>query len=152
MSAPDTPLALALLARQHDEIDVLLGELAAREGDLQRARRLLCQAIEQHLSIEEKVFYPALARVEALSAFVDRMHDQHRVIRETLQALLTTDIASEEFGQAVRMLNDAVDRHVEDEEQRAFDYAVEHLGGELDALAVELEAQREAAQGAFGVG
>lgn len=152
MRPPDTPLALALLARQHDEIDVLLGELAAREGDLQRARRLLCQAIAQHLTIEEKVFYPALARVEALGSFIDRMHDQHRVIRETVQALLAAEIGSEDFGQAVTMLNEAVDRHVEDEEQRAFDYAVEHLGGELDALAVELEDQREASQGAFGVG
>lgn len=152
MAEDSLPLALDLLARQHEEVDVLLGELAAREGDLLRARRLLCQALEQHMGIEEKVFYPALARNEAIGSFVDRLHDQHRVIRESMHALLDTDVDAEQFDAAVRMLNEAVDLHVQDEEARGFDYAIEHLAGELDGIAVEMEAQREAARGAFGVG
>lgn len=152
MSENALPLALEFLARQHDEADVLLGELAAGEGDLPRARRLLCKTLEQHMAMEEKVFYPALARVEMLASFVSRLHDQHRVIRECMDSLLETEIDAESFQPAVRMLNEAVDLHVQDEEGRGFDYAAEHLAGELDALAVEMEAQHEAEKGAFGVG
>lgn len=146
------PLALQLLARQHIDIDGLLGKLAARAGDGSSERRLLCEALEQHMTLEEKVFYPALGRLEALASFVQRMHDQHRVIRECLQQLLDTELQADTFDRAVSTLNEAVDLHVQDEEQRAFDYAVEHLAAELDGLAVEMEAQREAEQGAFGVG
>lgn len=150
MREPSLPLALDLLARQHDDIDVMLGEIAAGAGDLPRARRLLCQALEQHMTIEEKVFYPALGCIEALESFVSRMHDQHRVIRETLRALLELDPRTDGFGQAVSMLNEAVDLHVQDEEQRAFDYAIEYLAGELDALAVEME--RALAEGSLRIG
>lgn len=152
MSGPASSLALRFLQREHEEIDVLLGELMAGTGDLVRARRLVCERLEQHMTVEEKVFYPALARMEMLGAFIDRMHDQHRVVRECLEALREVEPGQAGFAAAVRRLDDAVDRHIQDEEQRGFAYAAEHLAGELDTLAVEMEAQRDAQRGAFGVG
>jgi hypothetical protein len=49
-------------------------------------------------------------------------------------------------------VNELVDAHVQEEETRAFAYAVQHLAGELESLAVEMEHRRECERGAYGVG
>jgi hemerythrin-like domain-containing protein len=145
-------IAFELLHRDHEEADRLLGELQAGQGDLERARRILDETLRHHMRVEETVFYPALARVEMLGSFVERMRTQHQFIREALDALDATDLGDAGFADAVRRLNEAVDRHVQEEEARAFAYAAEHLAGELEAMAVEMQHRRECERGAYGVG
>ena len=152
MGPAPQPLALQLLHREHQQTDALLGQLMAGEGDLLRACQRLCEQIELHMAIEEKIFYPALARLEMLASFVDHLQEQHAVIRQDLQALREMSPGDSGFLEAVRRLNESFDQHVADEESRGFAYATEHLAGELDALAVEMEDEREALRGAYGVG
>jgi hypothetical protein len=152
MELHERSVAFALLHREHEEADRLLGELQAGEGDLDRARRMLDEALRHHMNVEEAVFYPALARIEMLGAFVELLHMQHGVIREALVALGSVDPGDARFADAVRRLDEAVDQHVQDEETRAFAYAAEHLAGELEGLAVEMEHRRECERGAYGVG
>ncbi|HZP86515.1 MAG TPA: hemerythrin domain-containing protein [Burkholderiales bacterium] len=152
MAAAQQSIAFEFLQREHEEIDRLLGQLIAGQSDARAVRRQLQRTLEQHMVVEEKVFYPALARVEMLNAWVDHLRDQHRLIRASLQALQEVDPDREGFAAALRRLCDLVERHVEEEENRAFDYAAQHLGKELEGLAVEMEHEKEAAQGASGVG
>ena len=144
--------AFRLLHREHEEVDRLLGELVGGQGDPARARRMLDEALRRHMSVEETVFYPALGRLEMLASFVDRLRAQHRVIREALDALGAVEPGDGRFAAAVRRLNEAFDTHVQEVESRAFAYAAEHLAGELEALAVEMEDRRECERGAYGVG
>ena len=152
MQLHERSVAFQLLHGEHEQVDRLLGEVQARGGDLDRARRLLAEALLQHMAAEEEVFYPALARLEMLSSFVERMRAQHGQIREALDALAALPSGDARYDDAVRRLNELVDRHVQEEETRAFAYAAEHLAGELEALAVEMEHRRECERGAYGVG
>jgi len=146
-------LALQMLHDEHAEVDRILGELAAGNGDLERARHLVCQELERHMRVEEQVFYPALERLEMLASFVARMRDQHARLREQIHSLAEVDLHDPAVRtSAVSHLNELLDAHIEEEEGRGFAYALEHLGGELDAIAVEMEHCREAVRGAYGVG
>ena len=145
-------IAFQLLHAEHDEIDRLLGELVAGAGDRDQVRRMLGQALDRHMAVEEAVFYPALARLEMLGSFVQRMRQQHGLIREAMDTVSRMEFGEEEFAFAAQRLDELVDSHVEEEESRAFGYAAEHLAGELEALAVEMEHQRECERGAYGVG
>jgi aromatic ring hydroxylase len=87
-----------------------------------------------------------------LASFVDHLRDQHSVIRQYLQELRETPAQHDAFPQVVHRLDEAFDLHVDEEESRAFAYATEHLAGELDALAVEMEHQQDSLRGAYGVG
>jgi hemerythrin-like domain-containing protein len=153
----DTPpagrsIAFELVHREHEEADRLLGELRSGTGDLERARRVLAEALEHHMRMEEAVFYPALNRIAMLGSFVERMRTQHQVIREAARALQDAQTGTPAFADAVQRLGAAFDRHVEEEESRGFAYAEQHLAGELEALAVEMEDRREGERGAYGVG
>ncbi len=152
MEAFQRSVAFELLHREHEEAERVLGELMAREGDVDRARRVLAQTLRQHLSAEEKVFYAALEQLDMLRSFVGRMRQQHGLIRDALRTLCDLALDDPGFAAAVERLRDLVRDHVQEEETRAFAYAAEHLAGELEALAVELEHQRECERGAYGVG
>jgi iron-sulfur cluster repair protein YtfE (RIC family) len=152
MELHERSVAFQLLHAEHEQVDRLLGEVQARAGDLDRSRRLLAEALLQHMAVEEEVFYPALARIEMLSSFVERMRTQHGRIREALDALAALPSNDARYEDAARRLNELVDMHVQEEETRAFAYAAEHLAGELEALAVEMEHRRECERGAYGVG
>jgi hemerythrin-like domain-containing protein len=146
-------IALELLKDEHAHVDRLLGELAAHSGDLELTRRTLSDELDRHMRLEEQVFYPALERLETLASFVARLRDQHARMREAMQFLLTADVGDRDgFAAAVAHLNALFDAHVVEEQGRAFAYAREHLGDELDGIAVEMEHCREALRGAFGVG
>jgi ATP/maltotriose-dependent transcriptional regulator MalT len=152
MQLHERSIAFQLLHGEHEEVDRLLGEVQAHAGDLERARRLLDETLRQHMAVEEAVFYPALARLDMLASFVDRMRTQHGQIREALDALAAQSLGDAHFDAAAHRLNQLVDMHVQEEETRAFAYAAEHLAGELEALAVEMEHRRECERGAYGVG
>jgi hemerythrin-like domain-containing protein len=113
---------------------------------------MLDDSLRRHMNVEEAVFYPALARIEMLASFVEHMREQHQVIRDALEALDQVAPGDPHFEAAARRLNEALDAHVQEEESRGFAYAAEHLAGELDALAVEMEDRRECERGAYGVG
>jgi ATP/maltotriose-dependent transcriptional regulator MalT len=152
MELHERSVAFELLHREHEEVDRLLGELLARQGDLERARRMLDEALRHHMTVEEAIFYPALAKIEMLGSFTQRMQTQHGLIREALDVLGETGIDDARFADAVRRLNETVDSHVQEEETRGFAYAAQHLAGELEAMAVEMEHRRECERGAYGVG
>jgi hemerythrin-like domain-containing protein len=152
MQSHERSIAFEFLHREHEESDRLLGELLMRQGDLERARRMLDESLRRHMAVEEAVFYPALARLEMLGSFVERMHTQHGLIREALDALNGIGPDDPRFQDAAQRVNELVDTHVQEEETRAFAYAVQHLAGELESIAVEMEHRRECERGAYGVG
>jgi hemerythrin-like domain-containing protein len=152
MQSHERSIAFEFLHREHEESDRLLGELLMRQGDLERARRMLDDSLRRHMAVEEAVFYPALARLEMLGSFVERMRTQHGLIREALDALNGIGPNDPRFQDAAQRVNELVDAHVQEEETRAFAYAVQHLAGELESIAVEMEHRRECERGAYGVG
>lgn len=147
----ELPLALAVLAREHDEIEQAFERMERARDNSERssARTALTEAVERHLALEESVFYPALERAEGLAPLRRRGEAEHAELRAAL-ATLGDDSAADEG--ALRLARLVFDRHRRGEEDEVFPLAERLLGDALVALAVELEQQREAEKGAYGVG
>jgi hemerythrin-like domain-containing protein len=150
-AARELPLALAILAQEHVAIlqafDRLEAAVSTEERDTARAS--LLELAHRHLELEERVFYPALNRAEGLSPLRDRSEEEHRELREALAALGSE---SNTDGGAVRLARLVFERHRQGEEDELFPLAERKLSAHLAELAIELEQQREASQGAYGVG
>lgn len=150
---PDLPLALQLLQDEHASVQRLLASLRTHEGDATQIRRELCEELGRHMRLEEKIFYPTLARVKAQAPLVERLSAQHDAMRVAIGELMSLDPReTQRLDQLAGELHDLLEAHLREEEGAGFRAARSALAGELDALAVELEHCREALRGAFGVG
>ena len=116
------------------------------EGSL---REELVRRLHAHLDAEEQVLYPELAKVEAITAFIEHMRDQHQEIRAALDAAVAQ--GPRDHSDASRTLASRIDEHTAEEESRLFDYAALYLAGDLESIAIELADALQKAQGAYGV-
>jgi len=117
---PTTPQfadAIAMLKADHRKVEELFDKFeTAREGSKESLAQQICNELKIHTVIEEEIFYPALKdkieRETLTEAYVE--HDGAKV--------LINDIMSggdDEFYDAkVKVLQEEIEHHVKEEEQR----------------------------------
>lgn len=143
--------AVALLKADHDKVDELFAkfEKASGDGTKQKIALQICKELTIHAMIEEEIFYPAcegkVDEDDLKEAYVE--HDGAKV----LIAEIEKGSPSDEFYDAkVKVLQEQIEHHVEEEEQRLvgiFSQArkagldMDDLGARLAARKAELLAQ-----------
>ena len=134
---------LAMLAADHEYVKQTLKTCLSTGSPT--ARRLLiqeiCDNLEVHATLEEELFYPALARMggEEGRRFVDEATRAHREIKNRMEDVKQGDVRDQDFRMRVGALEEHVLRHAEREEQ-IFPLAEERLP--LGELATHMDMQR----------
>ena len=139
--------AIALLKQDHRTVEELFAafEKASGEGRKQKIAQQICLELSVHAAIEEEIFYPACeGKVEEdllKEAYVE--HDGAKVL---IAQILEGDGQSDEFFDAkVKVLQEQIEHHVEEEEKRMegmFSQA-RKAGLDMESLGVQL-AERKA--------
>ncbi len=139
--------AIALLKQDHRTVEELFAqfEKASGEGRKQKLAEQICLELSVHATIEEEIFYPACeGKVEVdlmKEAYVE--HDGAKMLIAEIQA---GDGQSDDYFDAkVKVLQEQIEHHVEEEEKRLegmFSQA-RNAGLDMDALGEQL-AQRKA--------
>ena len=139
--------AIALLKQDHRTVEELFAqfEKASGEGRKQKLAEQICLELSVHATIEEEIFYPACeGKVDEellKEAYVE--HDGAKVLIAEIEA---GGEASDEFFDAkVKVLQEQIEHHVEEEEKRMeglFSQA-RKAGLDMDALGEQL-ARRKA--------
>ena len=136
--------ALKLLKQDHEEVKELF-EQAEATDDTKEQRNIFKQikkALEAHARIEEGIFYPAMEKHAHLKDLVLESYEEHKQIKILLKEMddLVTD--SEKFEPKLRVLQENVEHHAEEEEEGNMfpqvrelvdDAALEELGRKLEA-------------------
>lgn len=138
--------ALELLQQDHKTVKELLR--TAKETDDSKKQRQLFREIrtelETHARLEETIFYPAMAQHEELKEMVLESIEEHKQVKTLLRdmgRLSSSKSSSEKFKAKLKVLNDNVEHHAEEEEEgkmfpqirKLVDRAeLEQLGGELE--------------------
>jgi len=136
--------ALELLKKDHQTVKGLLA--AAKETDDKKEQKQLFKEIktelDTHARIEETIFYPAMQEHEELKEMVFESIEEHRQVKTLLRELSRATPGSDKFKAKLKVLNDNVEHHAEEEEEGkmfpkvrdVFDRAeLEQLGEELEA-------------------
>jgi hemerythrin superfamily protein len=147
--------AIALLKDDHRTVEELFEqfEKASGEGRKQKLAQQICLELSVHATIEEEIFYPACeGKIEEdllKEAYVE--HDGAKVL---IAQILEGDGQSDEYFDAkVKVLQEQIEHHVEEEEKRLegmFSQArkagldMESLGLQLAERKAELTATFEA--------
>lgn len=137
--------AIALLKADHREVEDLFAkfEKASGEGRKQALAREICRQLTVHAMIEEEIFYPACeGKVEEellKEAYVE--HDAAKLLIAEIEAGEPSD---EFYDAKVKVLNEEIEHHVEEEEKRLeglFSQA-RKAGLDMDSLGEQLAARK----------
>lgn len=137
--------AVALLKADHREVEELFGkfEKAGADGRKEKLAREICRQLTIHATIEEEIFYPACeGKVEEellKEAYVE--HDAAKLLIAEIEAGGPGD---EYYDAKVKVLQEEIEHHVEEEEKRMeglFSQA-RKAGLDMDSLGEQLAARK----------
>lgn len=143
----DKPMdAVALLKADHRAVEDLFAQFenAGGDGKKQKLAMQICAELTVHAKIEEEIFYPACeGKVEEdlmREAYVE--HDGAKILIAEIEGGEPSD---EYYDAKVKVLQEQIEHHVQEEEQRMEGMFAQarKAGLDMDALGEELAARKE---------
>jgi hemerythrin superfamily protein len=139
--------AIQLLKDDHKKVEKIFSEMERKE-DRQKLFPELDRELSIHAEIEEKVFYPAAKEAERTRDLVLESIEEHKQIKLVLADLGQTDMTTDEWGAALKVLEEDVMHHVGEEENDLFPKVkkilsrdqLEDLGTRMEELKMQLMA------------
>jgi len=144
----DTTDAIELLTIDHEEMKQLFAEydllVIDDASDKERAELAvqICDALTAHTTAEEEIFYPAARDAIDDSELVDEAIEEHASAMALITRIRTMDAADELYDAAVRLLQEAVEQHVLEEEGELFP-RVRKSSLDLQSLGEEIALRKE---------
>ncbi len=147
--------AIALLKEDHRTVEKLFEEFEKATGDgrKQKIAQQICLELSVHAKIEEEIFYPACeGKVE--EDLIKEAYVEHDAAKVLIAQIMDAEGADDDFFEAkVKVLQEEIEHHVEEEEKRVegmfpqarkADVDLDALGEQLAARKAELMAEYEA--------
>ena len=144
---------LQLLAADHRKVEGLFASFEKASGAAAKEKivRQICTELKVHSQIEEEIYYPAI-RGKVEEDALDEAYVEHDSAKLLINELEAADPDEAYYDAKVKVLNELIEHHVEEEEKqrdnlfqqtRAADLDLEALGARLAARKAELLAQAE---------
>lgn len=133
--------AIKMLKQQHREVAKLFKQFEAAKSAKPRQETFneIADALAIHATIEERHFYPAVKKQQTEDLLLESV-EEHLEIKRAIADLLELDPSDDTFEAKVKVLQEDVEHHVEEEETELFP-KVEKLFAEedLDAIGEAME-------------
>ena len=144
---PESQDAIALLKADHRKVEELFAdfEKATGDGRKERLANEICLELSVHAAIEEEIFYPACeGKVEEdllKESYVE--HDAAKVLIAEISS--GAGESDEYFDAKVKVLQEEIEHHVEEEEKRMEGLFAQarKAGLDMDALGEQLAARKQ---------
>jgi len=126
--------AIALLKEDHRKVEQLFKDFESAKGDGRKEKlaKQICMELSIHATIEEEIFYPACeGTVEEdllKESFVE--HDAAKLLIAEIEA--GNGESDEYFDAKVKVLQEEIEHHVEEEEKRETGVFSQARKGDLD--------------------
>jgi len=139
--------AFQLLKEDHKKVAGIFEKLEpTTERGVKTREELFTQLkteLDIHAYVEETIFYPALKEADETHDIILEGYEEHKVVKTLLGELDELAKDQEEWGAKLKVLQENVEHHVEEEEGEMFKNARKVLSEEQ---AEELGARMEAAK------
>ena len=154
MAATEKLDAIALLKKDHRTVKELFEkfEKAGGGGQKQKLAEQICLELSVHAQIEEEIFYPACeGRVE--DELLKESYVEHDGAKVLIAEILAGEPADEFYDSKVKVLQEEIEHHVQEEERRVdglfaqarkADLDMDELGDRLAARKEQLTAEYQA--------
>jgi len=139
--------AFELLKKDHEKVAGIFEKLEpTTERGVKTREELFAQLkseLDVHAEIEEKIFYPVLKEARETEDITLEAYEEHHVIKQLLTELDELPKDDETWGAKLKVLQENVEHHVEEEEGELFSGARKVLS---DEESEELGARMEEAK------
>ncbi len=142
---------LELIKADHRQVETLFSEIESTDNPhkLYECFNQLYNALNVHAEVEEQTFYPAVRDCQDAEKLVDAAQEEHDEAEQMLEALASLSPTSAEFKQKIGELKQAIQHHVQEEENEVFSKVREcmsqkereQLGSEFEALKRKLRSE-----------
>ena len=137
--------AIALLKQDHRAVEELFEkfEKASGDGRKQKLAEEICLELSVHAQIEEEIFYPACeGKVE--EDLLKESYVEHDGAKVLIAEIIKGGPSDEFYDAKVKVLQEEIEHHVEEEEKRMEGLFAQARKAELDmdALGEELAARK----------
>ena len=144
--AETKPDAIALLKKDHDEVQELFEQFnkASGEGRKEKLARKICRELTIHAMIEEEIFYPACdGKVD--EDLLKEGYVEHDAAKLMIAEIEAGEPSDEFYDAKMKVLCEEIDHHIQEEEKRmeGLFAQAKKAGLDMDALGEQL-AQRKA--------
>ena len=113
--------AIKMLKQQHREVAKLFKEFEGAKADAPREKIFIqiADALAVHATIEERHFYPAVKEEQTEEILLESV-EEHLEVKRIIADLLDMEAEDEEFEAKMKVLQENVEHHVEEEETELF--------------------------------
>lgn len=138
--------AVALLKDDHRTVEDLFAKFEKARGDgrKQALATQICTELSVHAQIEEEIFYPA-CKGEVEDDLLKETYVEHDGAKVLIAEIMAGEPGDEFYDAKVKVLQEQIEHHVEEEEKRIeglFSQA-RAAGLDMDALGAEMAARKE---------
>ena len=146
MTAPHATNAIALLTKQHRELESAFEAALDASGKERRTLFESCaDALMAHVLVEEGYFYPAVKAKRTEDILLESV-EEHLSLKRLVADLVALKADDEHFEPKLHVLKEQVEHHHEEEEEKLFPqvktllapHELEALGEQMAAAQVEL--------------
>ena len=138
--------AIALLKKDHDEVQELFEQFSKATGDGRKEKLALkiCRELTIHSKIEEEIFYPACDR-KVDEDLLKEGYVEHDAAKLMIAEIEAGEPSDEFYDAKVKVLCEEIDHHIQEEEKRMEGLFAQarKAGLDMDALGEQL-ARRKA--------
>ncbi|GET38805.1 hemerythrin domain-containing protein [Microseira wollei] len=131
-----------LIKAEHRKAEELFSAIESADDPTQRYDyfQQIYQELNLHAQTEELVLYPAMREYEETNQFVEAAEEEHVKAKELLEEIKSLDPDSSQFKSKIKKLKEAVEHHVQEEENSLLPTVSECMKKkELQQLAQEFQ-------------
>ena len=136
--------AFQLLKEDHQKVSGIFQQLEPTTERAEKTRTELFAKLKEeldiHAKIEESILYPSIKQAAETREIVLEGFEEHHVIKLLLKELEAVPVDTEQWTAKLKVLQENVEHHVEEEEGEMFQSAREVLTeDEINQLGTEME-------------
>lgn len=137
-----------LLKQDHRQAEQMMEEIeSASEDTRQEVFFNLKAALQEHMQLEEKHFYPPLQKIAEMKEMVQDALDEHQETKDYLSQLEEIDFDSDDWIETFDSMQEGIQHHVQDEEKKIFPKCAQLLNQEqLDKIGEKCAQEKQKAQ------
>jgi len=121
-----------LLKRDHRQVEKWMTQIEDGAASVrEEIFTTLQDALEKHMQLEEKHFYPQLKKIQQLKDLAVDAVEEHEKVKNFLSQLEDLDVEDDEWLSTFTEMRQGILHHVQDEEKKIFPGCTQYMNPQL---------------------